>query len=51
MVAHTFWKTVVADRTDFLGRLLDGLKARGIRYCVLGGQASMPTQTQLLPWT
>jgi hypothetical protein len=28
----------MADRTDFLGRLLDGLKARGIRYCVLGGQ-------------
>ena len=28
----------MADRTDFLGRLLGGLKDRGIRYCVLGGQ-------------
>ena len=38
MLAKTFWRTVVADRTDFLGRLLDGLATRGIRYCVLGGQ-------------
>jgi hypothetical protein len=38
MLAQTFWRTVVADRTDFLGRLLDGLATRRIRYCVLGGQ-------------
>lgn len=38
MLAQTFWKLVVADQTDFLDRLLDGLAARGIRFCVLGGQ-------------
>ncbi len=38
MLAQTLWKLVVADRTDFLDRLLDGLAARGIRFCVLGGQ-------------
>jgi len=38
MLAQTFWKLVVADRTDFLDRLLDGLAAQGIRFCILGGQ-------------
>ena len=38
MLAQTFWKVVVADHTDFLERLLDGLAAQGIRFCVLGGQ-------------
>lgn len=38
MQAQTFWKVVVADHTDFLDRLLDGLAKRGIRFCVLGGQ-------------
>lgn len=38
MLAQTFWKVVVGDQTDFLDRLLDGLVARGIRFCVLGGQ-------------
>ncbi|MGQ0667777.1 MAG: nucleotidyl transferase AbiEii/AbiGii toxin family protein [Nitrospiraceae bacterium] len=38
MLAQTFWKVVVADHTDFLDRLLDGLTAQGIRFCVLGGQ-------------
>ncbi len=38
MLAKTFWKVVVADQTDLLGRLLDGLQAQGIRFCVLGGQ-------------
>jgi hypothetical protein len=37
MLAQTFWKVVVADQTDFLDRSLDGLAARGIRFCVLGG--------------
>jgi hypothetical protein len=38
MQAQTFWKTVVADHTDFLDRLLDGLATQSIRFCVLGGQ-------------
>jgi hypothetical protein len=38
MQAQTFWKVVVADHTDFLDRLLEGLTTRGIRFCVLGGQ-------------
>lgn len=38
MLAQAFWKTVVADHTDFLDRVLDGLAAQGIRFCVLGGQ-------------
>ena len=38
MQALQFWSTVVADHTDFLGRLLGGLATRGVRYCVLGGQ-------------
>jgi hypothetical protein len=38
MRAQAFWRTVVADRTDFLSRLLELLAERGIRYCVLGGQ-------------
>ena len=39
MKARTFWKTVVADRSDFLDRVVDLLKQSGIRYCVIGGQA------------
>jgi hypothetical protein len=38
MLAQTFWKTVTADRTDFLTRLLTLLKEHRIRYCVIGGQ-------------
>lgn len=38
MLAQAFWKTVVADHTDFLDRFLDGLAAQGIRFCVIGGQ-------------
>jgi hypothetical protein len=37
--AHTFWKTVVADRSDFLDRLLALLSEAEIRYCLIGGQA------------
>jgi hypothetical protein len=33
-----FWRTVTADRTDFLGRLLALLSEHAIRYCVVGGQ-------------
>ncbi len=38
MRAQAFWKVVVADRTDFLGRVLELLNERAVRYCVLGGQ-------------
>jgi len=38
MRAETFWRVIVADDADFLGRFLTGLSSRGIRYCVLGGQ-------------
>jgi hypothetical protein len=38
MRAQAFWKVVVADRTDFLGRVLELLNMRAVRYCVLGGQ-------------
>jgi hypothetical protein len=38
MRAQTFWQTVTADRTDFLGRLVALLREHGIRYCVVGGQ-------------
>jgi hypothetical protein len=39
MRARTFWKTVTADRTEFLDRLMALLTEHGIRYCVVGGQA------------
>lgn len=39
MRASAFWKTVTADRTDFLERLIALLTTHGIRYCVVGGQA------------
>ena len=37
--AATFWKTVVADRTDFLDRLIALLAQHRVRYCLIGGQA------------
>lgn len=39
MRALTFWKTVTADRSDFLERLVFLLQEAGIAYCVIGGQA------------
>jgi hypothetical protein len=39
MKARTFWKTVVADKSDFLDRIVSFLKENDIRYCVIGGQA------------
>ncbi len=39
MRASAFWKTVTADRTDFLERLIALLSSHGVRYCVVGGQA------------
>ena len=38
MQALAFWRTVVADQTDFLSRVIELLTKQGIRYCVLGGQ-------------
>jgi len=38
MQALAFWKTVTADRTDFLTRLIALLAEHRIQYCVLGGQ-------------
>jgi hypothetical protein len=37
--AQTFWKTVVADETDFLDRLIALFAEHGVRYCLIGGQA------------
>jgi hypothetical protein len=39
MKALTFWKTVVADRADFLERVITLLEEHGIRWCVIGGTA------------
>ena len=38
MKASTFWKTVVADRSDFLDRIVAFLEEHEVRYCVIGGQ-------------
>jgi len=38
MRAATFWKTVTADRSDFLDGLVALLETHGIRFCVIGGQ-------------
>src|SRR5579871_6274625 len=39
MKAFTFWKAVTMDQSDLLERVLDLLHDRGIRFCVIGGQA------------
>ncbi|MBI4523619.1 MAG: nucleotidyl transferase AbiEii/AbiGii toxin family protein [Deltaproteobacteria bacterium] len=38
MRAQAFWRAVVADQTDLLGRLIELLDEHEIRYCILGGQ-------------
>lgn len=38
MRAQAFWRTVVADHSDFLSRVIGLLTEHGIRFCVLGGQ-------------
>ncbi|HEX9688198.1 MAG TPA: nucleotidyl transferase AbiEii/AbiGii toxin family protein [Thermoanaerobaculia bacterium] len=38
MRARTFWKTVVADRADFLEELIGLLESHAVSYCVVGGQ-------------
>lgn len=39
MQALGFWKTVVADKADFLERFVSLLGDQQIRFCVVGGQA------------
>jgi hypothetical protein len=39
MKASAFWKTIVADRSDFLDRLLGLFEQNSIRDCLVGGQA------------
>jgi hypothetical protein len=39
MKAIQYWKTVVRDRVDLLGKILSLLDARAVRYCVVDGQA------------
>ena len=39
MQARAFWKMIVADRSDFLTRVIELLKDNNISFCVLGGQA------------
>ncbi len=38
MHAATFWKTVTADRSNFLGNLVALLEEHAIPFCVIGGQ-------------
>jgi hypothetical protein len=37
--ALAFWKAVMADKVDFLERLIALLSDHGIRFCAVGGQA------------
>lgn len=37
--ALQFWKTVTVDETNFLDRLLTLFADRGVRFCIVGGQA------------
>jgi hypothetical protein len=39
MKAGTFWRTVVADESEFLDRVLTLFDKQSIRYCAIGGQA------------
>jgi len=39
MQALTFWKTITMDHSNLLEGLISLLKEKGIRYCVIGGQA------------
>jgi hypothetical protein len=37
--ALAYWKTVTADKAEFLERVIQLLAESGARYCVIGGQA------------
>ena len=39
MQALTFWKTITMDQSNLLENLISLLQEKGIRYCVIGGQA------------
>jgi len=39
MKALSFWKAVTMDKADLLDEMLALLHERGIRFCVIGGQA------------
>lgn len=39
MQALAFWKAVTMDQGNFLEALISLLEQRGVRYCVIGGQA------------
>src|ERR1041385_8495067 len=39
MQARAFWKMIVADRSDFLTRVIELLKDNNISFCIVGGQA------------
>ena len=39
MQALTFWKTITMDRSNLLENLISLLNGKGIRFCVIGGQA------------
>ncbi len=39
MQAYTFWKTVVQDQADLLGRLIGLLSSLGVRYCLVADHA------------
>jgi len=37
MHSSAYWKAVLVDRENFLGRVLELLRTSGVRYCVVGG--------------
>ncbi|MBI1893111.1 MAG: nucleotidyl transferase AbiEii/AbiGii toxin family protein [Candidatus Rokubacteria bacterium] len=39
MKARAFWKAVTMDREEFLDQFLGVLRAGGVHYCLVGGQA------------
>ncbi len=39
MQALTFWKTITMDQSNLLESLISLLNEKGIRFCVIGGQA------------
>lgn len=39
MQAVTFWRTVTADSSGFLGAIVELLTTSGAKFCVIGGQA------------
>lgn len=38
MQALDFWRSVVADQSDFLSRVIELLTQQGIGFCLIGGQ-------------